>query len=116
MTRFKLLVVEDHKGDIDACKNTKDIYEAENACELDIKYCESVEKASEMLDGSFDGAIIDLKLGDKGNEGMDIVNFIEGSFFSNPGNYIYWHPRLYRRRFEDYRGGKKGRKGVQIHI
>jgi len=69
MSIFKLLLVEDNDGDIKACRDTVARYKDEKEREVDLVECRDVKEALDKLDNSFDGAIIDLKLADKGDEG-----------------------------------------------
>jgi len=59
-------------------------YKHEKNREIDLVECKAVEEAFEKLDSSFDGAIIDLKLGDSGDEGNEVIKRIVESQFRIP--------------------------------
>lgn len=84
MSAFRLLIVEDNDQDMATCRDTVARYCDERKREVDLVECRSVEDAFEKLDGSFDGAIIDLRLADQGDEGNQIVGRIAESYFRIP--------------------------------
>lgn len=77
MNSIKLLIVEDDPQDIDTCRNTVERYRDEKQREVELVECKDVDEAFEKLDNTFDGAIIDLKLGDEGDEGNEVVQRIK---------------------------------------
>lgn len=79
MSKFRLLVVEDHPDDIKTCRSTIERYQEEKKRSVDFLLLENVTDALRMLnsDNTFDGAIIDLKLGDRGDEGNQVVQKIQ---------------------------------------
>ena len=81
---FKLLVAEDNAEDMEACRGRVERYIAEFDRSIELVECETVETALQQLDNSFDGAIIDLKLADEGNEGNQILKKIQDSLFRLP--------------------------------
>lgn len=84
MSTFRLLIVEDNDRDLDTCRDTVARYKDEKQREVDLVECRSVEEAFEKLDNSFDGAIIDLRLADQGDEGNQVIRRIEESHFRIP--------------------------------
>jgi len=84
MNAFRLLVVEDNEDDLNVSRDSLDRYEHETKREIEVIECKTVEEAFERLDSSFDGAIIDLKLGDRGDEGNEVINRIVESQFRIP--------------------------------
>lgn len=71
MSDFKLLIVEDDDRDINVCLDSINVYNKKYNCSIDPIPCHNKEEALDVLDSSFDGAIIDLKLQvdpDAGNE------------------------------------------------
>ena len=84
MNSLKLLLVEDDLQELDACRATVERYEHARKRKLELVECMSVEDALSRLDNSYDGAIIDLKLGIEGNEGNDVIRKIEESYFRIP--------------------------------
>ena len=77
MTRIKLLVVEDDPQDIGTCRSTVERYQDERQREVELVECKDVDEAFDRLDNTFDGAIIDLRLGDEGDEGNQVVQQIK---------------------------------------
>ncbi len=65
MDTMKLLLVEDNDQELDSWYDTANRYGAEKNLTIKPIKCSSLSKARTELDGSFDGAIIDLKLGSK---------------------------------------------------
>lgn len=76
MNSIKLLVVEDDPQDIDTCRSSVERFRIEKQREVELVECENVDEAIKKLDNTFDGAIIDLRLGDEGNEGNEVVQKI----------------------------------------
>ncbi len=77
MEALKLLVVEDHDEEIEVCKSSQRRYIEENSRQIEITFCKTKEEAVKMVDKSFDGAIVDLKLGNEGNEGDEFIQLIQ---------------------------------------
>jgi CheY-like chemotaxis protein len=77
MSKFRLLVVEDQEEELSVCRDTIARYKDEKQRDVEIEECKDVKEAFEKLDNSFDGAIIDLRLGDQGDEGTQVVREIE---------------------------------------
>ena len=84
MSQFRLLLVEDEEQEIQICKNSIARYLDQKGRKIDMNVCRTVEEALKTLDNRFDGAIIDLKLADQGDEGSQVVKEIEESFFRIP--------------------------------
>ena len=84
MSAFRLLIVEDNDQDLATCRDTVARYRDEKQREVELVECRSVKEAFEKLDNSFDGAIIDLRLADQGDEGNQVVSRIAESHFRIP--------------------------------
>lgn len=84
MSAFRLLIVEDDEQNLTACRATVARYKDEKQREVDLIECKSVKEAFEKLDTSFDGAIIDLRLADHGDEGTQVVSRIAELHFRIP--------------------------------
>ncbi|HPE58715.1 MAG TPA: hypothetical protein PLB10_00140 [Thiolinea sp.] len=84
MSAFRLLIVEDNDQDLTTCRDTVARYRDEKQREVELVECRSVKEAFEKLDNSFDGAIIDLRLADQGDEGNQVVSRIAESHFRIP--------------------------------
>jgi len=76
MCSFKLLIVEDNEMDLNVCKDTVKRYKNEKSRDIELVECKTLEEALDKVDNSFDGVIIDLKLGPHGNEGNKIIQDI----------------------------------------
>ena len=76
MCNFKLLIVEDDDRDLDTYRKTIDVYVKKNRCQIDLKTCKSTDDAIKILDSSFDGVIIDLRLGSDPDAGNKVTKFI----------------------------------------
>ena len=97
MSKLRLLIVEDDEQDLEACRDSVERYVDEKNRDIELVECKTLDEALELLDNSFDGAIIDLKLAAGGNEGNQVIKKIEESIFripiaiftANPGNSDY---------------------------
>ncbi len=84
MSTLRLLLVEDSEQELEILRDISEEYIHEKKRKIDIVECKTLEEALNTLDNSFDGAIIDLKLADQGDEGNKIVKKIVESFFRIP--------------------------------
>lgn len=84
MTSCKLLFVEDSTSDLEACRMSLLRYKNENDRDLQIVNCDSFISAAKIIDASFDGAVIDLRLGKTATEGNEIAKDIEARNFRIP--------------------------------
>ena len=84
MSKLRLLIVEDDEQDLVACRDSVERYRDEKNRHIELVECKTLNEALELLDNSFDGAIIDLKLSAGGNEGNQVIKKIEESFFRIP--------------------------------
>ena len=84
MNSLKLLIVEDNDRELTTCRDTVDRYVEEKKRNVELVECKTIDEALKALDGSFDGTIIDLRLADQGNEGNQVIEKIEESFFRIP--------------------------------
>ncbi len=112
MADFKLLLVEDNYQDIRSCRDCVNDFKQEKSCDIELVECTSVQEAFEKLDNSFDGAIIDLKLSDKGDEGNQVVRQIEESHFRIPVAILTGTPNAADSGFAYIGVFKKGEKGA----
>lgn len=71
---FRLMLVEDNEEDVSTCRDSVASFNGRESRELEIVECSSVEEALTRLDGTFDGAIVDLKLADEGDEGNHVIH------------------------------------------
>ena len=84
MSEMRILIVEDNEKDLRSFRNSVKVYKDKKQQTIDTVECKTLKDALEKLDNSFDGAIIDLKLADEGNEGNKVVEKIVESFFRIP--------------------------------
>ena len=77
---MRLIVVEDNSQDMDLCKQAAD----EHPIDIDIVEARSLEEASSELNPFFDGAIIDLKLGQQNDGGNSVIEEIKSHGFRIP--------------------------------
>ena len=84
MTSFRLLIVEDDPQDLSICRNTIERYQHERNRQVELVECPTLEEAFQTLDGSYDGVIIDLKLGNDQNAGNAVIRRIEEQHFRIP--------------------------------
>jgi len=76
MSKFKLLIVEDDEEELDTCRTTVTRYEKEKGREIELVESKTLEDAQIKINNSFDGVIIDLKLGPAGDEGNRVIQEI----------------------------------------
>jgi len=84
MNVFRLLIVEDNEQDLATCRDTVARYMDEKQREVNLVECRNIEEFRAKRDNSIDGAIIDLKLADQGDEGNQVIREIEESHFRIP--------------------------------
>ena len=73
---FRLLVVEDNEEDLGVITDTIERYVDKSSRTITVVTCKSVLEASSEIDNSFDGAIIDMKLGEKAAGGNEVLEEI----------------------------------------
>jgi CheY-like chemotaxis protein len=76
MNRLKLLIVEDNEADLNSCKDCISDFQKEKECCIELIECKSIDEAFKVLDMTYDGAIIDIKLDTQGDEGNKILDKI----------------------------------------
>lgn len=79
IAKMKLLLIEDDEEDVAVCKTSAHRYMHEFDRRIQIVECGSAEEALPILDSSFDGAIVDLKLRGKPGEGNAILASLRSS-------------------------------------
>ncbi len=115
MNGLRLLIVEDNEQDLITCRDAVEIYRNKKKCEIDIVECKSIEDAFRHLDNSFDGAIIDLKLANEGNEGNQVIQKIKESYFRIPIAILTGTPDVIDNDFFNIGVFKKGDKGARYN-
>lgn len=74
---IKRLLVEDDAGDRQGFIQSVERYKHENGIDINVVECEDLETALEKLDDSFDGAVVDMKLGMEGGEGNKVLESLD---------------------------------------
>ena len=112
MTSIKLLVIEDDPQDIGTCRNTVDRYKHQKQRDVDLVECRDVDEAFSELDNTFDGAIIDLRLGDEGDEGNQVIQRIKERQYRFPVAILTGTPSAADQDFSYIGVFKKGEVGA----
>lgn len=84
MSSLRLLLVEDNEKELETFRRTTERYKSENTRRIEIVECKTVSEATLKIDNTFDGAIIDLRLGTEGGEGNQIASQINRDKFPIP--------------------------------
>ena len=94
MNTMKILLVEDEKDQQDIFEHSIEVFNDKNALNVECEIVADVQYALDKMDGSFDGAIIDLRLGDNDEGGNEIVQQLGGSFTRIPIIFVTAFPDL----------------------
>ncbi|MDR2409943.1 MAG: hypothetical protein LBE13_17780 [Bacteroidales bacterium] len=84
MSALKLMLVEDDDQDCKTCLDTCKVFQRKTDREINIVVCKNIDEAAEKLDNTYDGAIIDLKIGKDSEGGNKVSDNITTSFFRIP--------------------------------
>lgn len=78
MNNMKLILIEDEEQDINLCKVAVNDFNEDNGCQISIEPYKDVDSAINALRGSYyDGAIVDMRLADAGDEGNLVLDEIK---------------------------------------
>lgn len=80
MCKFKLLIIEDNEEELVLYRTTIKRYVTENKRDIEIVESKNLVDALEQIDNSFDGVIIDLRLGPEGDEGNRVIQEIHNKY------------------------------------
>lgn len=94
MNTFKILLIEDEKEQKEIFEDAVEVFNSKNDCTLEHDIAGNIQEAKDKLDGSFDGAIIDLKLGDDEEGGNEIVRELGESLARIPVTFVTAFPDL----------------------
>lgn len=96
MDQLKVLLVEDVKDEQETFKSSVDVFNHKHKDSLfvDCKIAENIDDAMREIDGSFDGAILDLKLGEEDDGGNKILDKIDISLIRIPVIFVTGFPDL----------------------
>ena len=111
MTGIKLLVVEDDPQDIKTCRNTVERYRHEKKRDVELVECKDLDEALDKLDNTLDGAIVDLRLGDEGDEGNQVIQWIRERYYRLPVAILTGTPSAADQEFPFIGVFKKGESG-----
>ena len=84
MSGIKILFVEDDSRELQPCRDSVERYRREQARQVEIVECKSLEQASSEVDNTFDGAIVDLRLGRDDDAGNQLIKKIEEELLRIP--------------------------------
>lgn len=85
---MKILLVEDADDQQDVFKSSVEIFNIKNNLNVQYEIAESISDAFDKIDGSYDGAIIDLKLKYDEDGGNEIVRQLGDSFIRIPVVFV----------------------------
>ena len=92
MNTIKILLIEDEKKQQKVFEDAVEVFNSKNDCTVKHEIAENIQEATDKLDGSFDGAIIDLKLGDDEEGGNEIVRQLGESLARIPVIFVTAFP------------------------
>jgi hypothetical protein len=84
MSALKLMLVEDDDQDCKACLDSCKVYQKKTSHDINIIVCKDINAAAKSLDNTYDGVIIDLKIGRDSEGGNKVSDNIVTSFFRIP--------------------------------
>lgn len=89
---YKFLLVEDSLSDVEAFQTTiKRMNRGNGQTIYELVIAESVDKAMEMIDSTYNGAIIDINLGE--HSGNEVIHMIDNRKIKSTYCYIYRNSR-----------------------
>ena len=95
MNPLKILLVEDETIPQNAFKNDVEVFKGQpNNPTVEYEIVDNVYDAVEMIDVSFNGAIIDLKLGGNEDGGNEIIQILHKEFTKIPIVFVTSYPDL----------------------
>ena len=110
MDEIKILFVEDAESDIEAFEDAAQICKERNSYSIEYLICKTLDEARKELYKHFDGAIIDIKLGNENAGGNDVIKTINESLFRIPVIIFTATPDNVSREFPIIEVFKKGEK------
>lgn len=77
MNNMKLILIEDDEQEAKSCNGAVQDFNEDHGCHIQLETHQNIQDALKVLESSyFDGAIIDMKLadsGDEGNQALDVI-------------------------------------------
>ena len=102
---MKILLIEDTKDQQEIFKMSVEVFNDKNDLSVEYEIAEDIPDALNKIDGSYDGAIIDLRLGDEEEGGNEIVRQLGSSFTRIPIIFVTGyvdlvndHPAIIKKR------------------
>ena len=102
---MKILLIEDTKDQQEIFKMSVEVFNDKNDLSVEYEIAEDIPDALNKIDGSYDGAIIDLRLGDDEEGGNEIVRQLGSSFTRIPIIFVTGyidlvndHPAIIKKR------------------
>lgn len=81
MIEINILLVEDNEQEQQLCLNVTEDFSDDYQCKINVFFCKNVTESNASLSQSvYDGAIIDMRLEDVGNEGNQVIQEIRENF------------------------------------
>ena len=102
---MKILLIEDTTDQQEIFKMSVEVFNDKNDLRVEYEIAEDIPDALNKIDGSYDGAIIDLRLGDEEEGGNEIVRQLGSSFTRIPIIFVTGyvdlvndHPAIIKKR------------------
>ena len=102
---MKILLIEDTKDQQEIFKMSVEVFNDKNDLSVEYEIAEDIPDALNKIDGSYDGTIIDLRLGDEEEGGNEIVRQLGRSFTRIPIIFVTGyvdlvndHPAIIKKR------------------
>ena len=102
---MKILLIEDTKDQQEIFKMSVEVFNDKNDLSVEYEIAEDIPDALNKIDGSYDGAIIDLRLGNEEEGGNEIVRQLGSSFTRIPiifvtgyDDLVNDHPAIIKKR------------------
>ena len=102
---MKILLIEDVRDQQDIFKSSVEVFNDKNDMNVEYDIAEDIQEALNKIDGSYDGAIIDLKLREEEDGGNEIVRQLGSSFTRIPiifvtgfAHLVNDHPAIIKKR------------------
>lgn len=99
METLRILIVEDNAEDLQTFQDTVDRYNDQGSIHVEPIVCKSIDETYEIMDSSFDGAIVDLRLNGSADAGTEVVRHIEKSGWRIPVAIFTGTPTAVNRDF-----------------
>ena len=92
MNTIKILLIEDERDQQDIFEDAVDVLNSKEVFAVEYEIANNVQEAKDKLDGSYDGTIVDLRLGGDEEGGNEIVSLLGESFARIPVIFVTAFP------------------------